>query len=106
MLSLHEIESGWAFEDTLRIFSETFGWLGIRSLSINLSVYLSVVNSIIHGLFDCFQSAQVAITGFEIINYICNIHSTGFKLNSGPLRTGFMTERTLLVNHPGGRSGV
>lgn len=62
-----------------------------------------MVNSIIHGLFDCFQSAQVAITGFEIINYICNIHSTGFKLKSGPLRTGFMTERTLLVNHPGGK---
>lgn len=79
----------------------------MRSLSINLSAYLSVVNSTIHGLFDCFQSAQVAITWFEIINCSCNIHSTGFNLKSGPLRTGFMTERTLLVNHPGGGgSGV
>lgn len=42
MLSLHEIESGWAFEDTLWIFSETVKLLDGLEYGVCLSIYLSI----------------------------------------------------------------
>lgn len=107
MLSLHEIESGWASKDTLRLFSKT---VKIRNKEF---VYQSTRSYMLYRLSVCFQSGQVAFKGFEIISYICNVHSREFQLFLCGLvrwlvmdssvrrcqRTRFMSERSLLGNN-------